>query len=142
VHFTIQSVGRVRAGGWKELADDYLSRISHYARCDSIELRDDQELVRKWPKSDVVVALEVHGNKLNSVQFARQLERWGNQGKGQVSFVIGGAEGIPDELSMRANYLLSLSPMTLPHRLAKVLLLEQVYRGLTIIRGEPYARET
>ena len=58
-----------------------------------------------------------------------------------VAFVIGGAEGIPPELSRAAEVRLSLSSMTLPHRLARVLLLEQIYRGLSITRGEPYARE-
>ena len=142
MHLIIYTVGRVRGPGWKDLSDDYLARIRHYVRCDINELKDDNELVRKWPKSDVTIALEVNGNKLSSVQFARHLERWSHHGKGQVSLVIGGAEGIPSELSRRADYLLSLSSMTLPHRLAKVVLLEQVYRALTIIRGEPYARES
>ncbi len=69
------------------------------------------------------------------------MERWTSRGKGSVAFVIGGAEGIPSELSKKADARLSLSRLTLPHRLARVVLLEQLYRSLSILRGEPYARE-
>lgn len=138
----VYSVGRSRAAGWQQLSVEYISRIKRYVRCDVVEFKDDEELNRKWPKGDVVIAMEVHGKQFTSTEFARALERWGSQGKGQVCIVIGGAEGIPEECSRRANQWVSLSSMTLPHRLAKVFLLEQLYRALTILRGEPYARET
>jgi 23S rRNA (pseudouridine1915-N3)-methyltransferase len=141
VYLIIHSVGRVRGVGWQELVNDYVSRIRHYVRCDLVEHRDDKELGQKWPRGDVIVALEVDGNRFSSVEFSRVLERWGSQGKGQVCMVIGGAEGIPEECSKRATHQLSLSTMTLPHRLAKVVLLEQLYRALTILKREPYARE-
>ncbi|HET9932448.1 MAG TPA: 23S rRNA (pseudouridine(1915)-N(3))-methyltransferase RlmH, partial [Polyangiaceae bacterium] len=69
------------------------------------------------------------------------LERWLAQGKGVIAFAIGGAEGLPAEFSKRAQHRLSLSRLTLPHRLARLLLAEQLYRALSIARGEPYARE-
>jgi len=141
VHLIIHSVGRARGVGWQELVNDYVLRIRHYVRCDLVEHRDDKELGRKWPRGDVIVALEVDGKRFSSVEFSRVLERWGCQGKGQVCMVIGGTEGIPEEYSKRATHQLSLSTMTLPHRLAKVVLLEQLYRALTILKGEPYARE-
>lgn len=122
-------------------ADEYLARIRRWIRCEELELRDDAELERRWPKDDWVVALEVNGESLTSVAFAERLERWGAQGKGEIAFVIGGADGIPPRLSAKAQARLSLSKMTLPHRLARVLLLEQIYRGLSISRREPYARE-
>lgn len=135
------AVGRLRAGAHKSLVDDYVERIRHAARCEIEELRDDRELVRAWPKADTVVALEVRGKAYSSREFSVRLANWGLRGKGEIAFVIGGAEGILPELSARADELLSLSRMTLPHRLARVLLLEQIYRGLTILRHEPYARE-
>ena len=141
MYLIIHSVGRARGVGWQELVNDYVSRIRHYVRCDLVEHRDDKELGQKWPRGDVVVALEVDGKRFSSVEFSRVLERWGSQGKGQVCMVIGGAEGIPEECSKRATHQLSLSTMTLPHRLAKVVLLEQLYRALTILKREPYARE-
>ena len=141
MHLIIHSVGRARGVGWQELVNDYVLRIRHYVRCDLVEHRDDKELGQKWPRGDVIVALEVDGKRFSSVEFSRVLERWGSQGKGQVCMVIGGAEGIPEDYSKRATHQLSLSTMTLPHRLAKVVLLEQLYRALTILKGEPYARE-
>ena len=141
MYLIIHSVGRARGVGWQELVNDYVSRIRHYVRCDLVEHRDDKELGQKWPRGDVIVALEVDGKRFSSVEFSRVLERWGSQGKGQVCMVIGGAEGIPEECSKRATHQLSLSTMTLPHRLAKVVLLEQLYRALTILKREPYARE-
>ena len=78
---------------------------------------------------------------LRSEAFARRLSQWGSQGKGEVVFLIGGADGLPREIADAAYVRLSLSTMTLPHRLARVLLLEQLYRAMTILRGEPYARE-
>ncbi|HEX5100948.1 MAG TPA: 23S rRNA (pseudouridine(1915)-N(3))-methyltransferase RlmH, partial [Polyangiaceae bacterium] len=74
-------------------------------------------------------------------ELAARLERWGRRGKGDVAFVLGGAEGIPKALLDGAHARLSLSSLTLPHRLARVLLFEQIYRAFTILRGEPYARE-
>ena len=98
-------------------------------------------LEKAVPADAVIVALEVWGKGLGSEEFARKLESWGSTGKGHVAFVIGGAEGIPTAISQRAQFHLSLSPMTLPHRLARVILFEQLYRAMTILRGEPYARE-
>ena len=137
----ILCVGKMRDPSARAWADEYLGRIRRWVRCDELELRDDAELERRWPKEDWVVALEVDGERLSSTAFAERLERWGSQGKGGISFVIGGAEGIPSKISKLANARLSLSNMTLPHRLARVLLLEQIYRGLSIQRREPYARE-
>lgn len=142
MHITVCAVGRMRGPGWQALNDEYLQRIRHYVRCEMFELRDDAELSRRWPHADTTVALEVGGKGVGSTQLAQLLERWGSQGKGQIAFVIGGTEGIPAECSQRADFRLSLSPMTLPHRLARIVLLEQIYRALTILRGEPYARES
>jgi 23S rRNA (pseudouridine1915-N3)-methyltransferase len=110
-------------------------------KCDELEVKTAADLATALPPDALVVALEVEGEALNSTELSRRVERWGRTGKGVVAFVIGGADGIPPTLSKNADARLSLSRLTLPHRLARVLLLEQLYRALSILRGEPYARE-
>ena len=133
--------GKLKDRALRAVADDYLGRIRKYVRCDEVETRDAEALARSLPKESFVVALEVSGDALSSERFARRLESWASRGKGEIAFVIGGAEGIPPALSAAADQKLSLSTMTLPHRLARIVLYEQIYRALTILRGEPYARE-
>ena len=138
---SVLAVGKMRDAAARAWADEYLARVRRWVRCEEIELRDNDELERRWPKDEWVVALEVEGDQISSSTFSERLERWGSQGKGSIAFVIGGAEGIPKRLSLLAHTRISLSKMTLPHRMARVLLLEQIYRGLSILRREPYARE-
>jgi 23S rRNA (pseudouridine1915-N3)-methyltransferase len=141
VRLAVVAVGRIKERALRSVADDYLGRIGRYVRCDEIEVRDAAAIERALPAGARVVALEVDGRALGSEAFARRLERWGSDGKGVIAFVIGAADGIPPRLSARADERLSLSSMTLPHRLARVVLFEQLYRAMTILRGEPYARE-
>jgi 23S rRNA (pseudouridine1915-N3)-methyltransferase len=112
--------------------------------CEEVEITDGPpEKVRaafaKVTTGATVIALEVGGRSLTSEVFARELERNGSRGKGVVVFLIGGADGIPAETSRAANDRLSLSALTFPHRLARLVLIEQIYRAMTILRGEPYA---
>lgn len=137
----VLAVGRLKEQALRVVADDYLARIRRYVRCDEVEVKDPRGLPSALMPDALVVALEVDGRALSSTSFARQLEQWGSRGRGLVSFVIGGVEGIPEALSRSAGMRLSLSSLTLPHRLARVVLLEQIYRAFTILRGEPYARE-
>ncbi|HEX6273214.1 MAG TPA: 23S rRNA (pseudouridine(1915)-N(3))-methyltransferase RlmH [Polyangiaceae bacterium] len=137
----VVAVGKIRERDLRAVADDYKKRIQRYVRCDEIEVGSDAALERALPREATVVALDPEGDALTSTAFAKKLEGWGRRGKGDVAFVIGGAEGIPDALLAAANSRLSLSTLTLPHRLARVVLLEQIYRAFTILRGEPYARE-
>ncbi len=138
----IYAVGRIRNLEWQALIADYSSRISHYVRCEVVEFKDDGTLLRHPPEGDVIVALEVSGSRLSSTRFAQKLESWSRCGQGMVAFVIGGTDGIPPDIARLSTFRLSISDMTLPHRLARVVLLEQIYRAQTILRGEPYARES
>ncbi len=133
--------GRIKERELRAVANDYLGRLSRYVRCEEIETRDAAGLAKAIPEGSFVVAMEVNGERLTSVELSQRLERWGARGKGLVAFVIGGAEGIPEALSKRADMRLSLSSFTFPHRLARVMLFEQLYRSMTLLRGEPYARE-
>jgi len=141
VRLVIAAAGRLKERELRALCDDYLGRIRRYVRCDEIEAKAAAELEGALPDGALRVALEVTGDAVTSTELSRRLERWGSTGKGIVAFVIGDADGIPPELSRKAHARLSLSPLTLPHRLARLILLEQLYRALTIQRGEPYARE-
>ena len=141
MRIVIGAVGKLKDKAIRSIADDYLHRIRRFVRCDEVEARDISGLERALPADGRLVALEVDGETIDSRQLARRIEDWGSTGKGTVSFLVGGAEGIPKAVSQRAHSRLSLSQLTLPHRLARIVLLEQVYRAFTIIRGTPYARE-
>ena len=133
--------GRIKERELRSVASDYLARLTRYVKCQEIEAKDGASLGKAIPEGAFVVALEVDGEQLSSTELSLRLERWGARGKGLVAFLIGGAEGIPSALSARADARLSLSSLTFPHRLARVMLLEQLYRSMTLLRGEPYARE-
>lgn len=138
--WTILAVGRLRERGLRDLADDYLRRIRRHVRCEEVEVKDDAGLRKALSHEALIVVLEVTGKCPSSTEFAAQLDRWSGV-RGSITFVIGGADGLPRDMVERADAALSLSNMTLPHRIARVLLLEQLYRGLSILHHEPYARE-
>jgi len=141
VKFIVLCSGKLKQRALRELADEYERRIRRVARIEEREVATDDALAKNVPEGAHLVALEVDGRELSSEALARQIDAWASTGKGDICFLIGGAEGLPKALSERAAFRLSLSRLTLPHRLARVLLLEQIYRSLTILRGEPYARE-
>jgi 23S rRNA (pseudouridine1915-N3)-methyltransferase len=141
VKFVVVAVGKLKDAPLRAVADDYVSRIRRYVAVAEREVKSGAELESAVPEGAFVVALEVLGKALTSVELAKRVEQWGSRNKGIVAFLIGGADGIPKPLSERADARISLSSLTLPHRLARVLLAEQLYRSMTILRGEPYARE-
>lgn len=134
----VLAVGKLRDRHVAALADDYLVRARRHLPVEVVEVEDDQALARRWPAEGETIALEPDGASWTTEAFAKQLERRMTRGTRTLTFVIGGADGIPAALSARAALRLSLSAMTLPHRLARLMLCEQIYRALTIIRGEPY----
>ncbi|HVT06840.1 MAG TPA: 23S rRNA (pseudouridine(1915)-N(3))-methyltransferase RlmH [Polyangia bacterium] len=134
----VLAVGKLRDRHLATLIDDYVTRARHHLPLEIVEVEDDAALARRWPDGGEVIALEVTGESWSTELLARQLERRMTRGTRTLTFVIGGADGIPAPLSARAGVRLSLSALTLPHRLARLILCEQIYRALTIIRGEPY----
>ncbi|MBW1759955.1 MAG: 23S rRNA (pseudouridine(1915)-N(3))-methyltransferase RlmH [Deltaproteobacteria bacterium] len=140
----IIAVGRAKDRDLRSLLGDYYARIGRYAKLEEIEIKDAkadevaERLARSIPDRSRVVALEVDGRALSSRDFAKWLGRAENESVQTVVFLIGGSYGLPQELSKRADLRLSLSAMTLPHRLARLFLAEQVYRAFSILRGEPY----
>jgi len=131
--------GKPRDPHANAMAEDYIRRISHYAKAEMIEIRAGRS--DPWAKhpSAYSVCLDPVGKRLNSAGFIAMVERLEREARDLV-FVIGGADGLPAGWSERADLLLSLSPMTYPHELARVMLAEQIYRAFTTLRGHPYPR--
>ena len=136
----VLAVGKVRRGWIQEGIDLYRKRLPGL---DIIELRDstpqkEADAIQAALRTDErLIALMEEGDTLASIPFARRLERYGNE---RLAFVIGGAEGLTDELKARASWRLSLSPMTFPHELARLMLMEQLFRAQAILQGSPYHR--
>lgn len=114
--------------------------MRHHVPVEIIEVEDDTTLLRRIPAAAEVIALEPGGESWDTAQLARFIEERMLHGARAVMFLIGGSDGLPSAAVKRATRRLSLSAMTLPHRLARLILCEQLYRALSIIKGEPYHR--
>lgn len=147
---SIVCAGRLREKYWRDAAEEYIRRLSRYNRTDVIEVPDQPETtgeiaIRKEGADmlahirpeDYVVALCIEGKQMDSMELAgffREREMYG----ARVVFVIGGSLGLSPQVVERANRTLSMSRMTFPHQLARVMLLEQIYRAHKINAGERY----
>jgi 23S rRNA (pseudouridine1915-N3)-methyltransferase len=134
VRIIVVAVGRLRPPFVDDIAH-YAKLLSRYARLELIEVREDEQVARRVPERAFVVLLDVGGATPDSHQFSDFLEQRRASGL-DLCFVIGGAFGVPP--LDRVDQRISLGPMTLPHQLARVVLLEQLYRGHKILAGEPY----
>ena len=140
----IIAVGKAKDRDLRSLLGDYYARINRYAKLEEIELKDGKvdevadRLAKGIPDRSRVVALEVDGKPLSSRDLANWIGRAENESVQTLVFLIGGSYGLPQAISKKADLRLSLSAMTLPHRLARLFLAEQIYRGFSILRGEPY----
>ncbi len=136
-------VGKIKDRGLKALIDDYVARISHYAKVSELELTDDDTVEARMrkaiPDRARVVAMEVDGTRMTSPALARFVGQCENGAIPAIVFLIGGSYGLPKAISDEATLKLSLSDLTLPHRLARLVLVEQIYRAFTILRNEPYS---
>lgn len=136
----VVAVGKVRETHLRQAIDDYLERTRKYLPTDEIELSEPASISRALPERFAIVALDPAGKSLDSRAFAAWIGERMNRGDKGVAFVIGGPDGLPKDLLQRATLRLSMSAMTMPHRLARLFLAEQLYRAMTILRGEPYSR--
>jgi 23S rRNA (pseudouridine1915-N3)-methyltransferase len=149
MRLTFLSVGKDRSGLFAPGVEEYLSRLRRVAKVEVVELpasratgaraRDDEAdaLLGRLGPRDVLVALDERGQALSSVELASWLGRQ-REGARDVAFAVGGDEGLGEAVRAKAALVLSLSRMTLPHRLARLVLAEQVYRAFTILSQEPY----
>jgi 23S rRNA (pseudouridine1915-N3)-methyltransferase len=139
MRYRVVAVGRMKNAALRAVCDEYLDRLRHYTKVEEHEAKDGARVLGAVPEGTRLVALTRHGDEWSSVQLAEWTERWEMDGR-DVAFAIGGADTLPDEVLRKAERLWSLSPLTLPHEVARVVLYEQLYRAHTIRRGEPYHR--
>ena len=143
-------VGKTRDAHWKALQDEYLRRLSYFVKCEIVEVKDangasavdieGNDLLAKLNQTSFVTLLDVNGRHLSSHKLAAELERWQDRGQREVAFVIGGSKGVSSWVADRADFKLSLSFLTFTHESARVILIEQLSRAFTIIKGFPYQK--
>lgn len=135
----VLAVGKLRDPDLRGLCDEYYRRCRAVLRISEREERDTRALAGAIPARGTRVMLDERGQQFTSKQFAERLWLW-TESSEPVVFVIGGADGLDDALRARGDHLLSLGKMTLAHRLARVVLAEQIYRAVSIQQGAPYHR--
>lgn len=136
MEITLLAVGRLRPY-YREACDDYARRLTRYGPFAEVEVRETARLRARVPAGATLVCLARGGQEWTSVELAGQLARWRMAAR-PLAFAIGGSTGLDDALLADASTRWSLGPLTLPHELARVVVLEQLYRAFTILRGEPY----
>ena len=154
---TIISVGKLKDAFFEMASDEYLKRLKAFAKVNVIEIKagvlpenpseneinsvlekEGEEILKKIPQSAKVVSLCIEGKLYSSEDMARLLSDTALSGTSHIVFIIGGSYGLSDKVKNRSDVRLSMSKMTFPHRLARIMLLEQIYRGYKINAGESY----
>ncbi|MDQ6788683.1 MAG: 23S rRNA (pseudouridine(1915)-N(3))-methyltransferase RlmH [Acidobacteriota bacterium] len=139
-------IGKTKDKNWAALQAEYLQRLSHFVKYEITELKDSgteiegKRILENVNQSTFVCLLDVSGRSVSSQLLAKEIEKWQNRAVKEVAFVIGGASGVSAEVVERADFSLSLSLLTFTHEMARVVLLEQLYRSYTIIKGFPYQK--
>ncbi|MHC5247028.1 23S rRNA (pseudouridine(1915)-N(3))-methyltransferase RlmH [Enterococcus sp. LJL90] len=153
----IVTVGKLKEKYLIEGIKEYTKRLSKYSKIEILEVPDEkapenlsaaemlqvkekegQRILAKVKDNEYVFALAINGQNLTSEAFAKQIENLGIQGKSQLTFIIGGSLGLSAEVLNRSNSQISFGKMTYPHQLMRLILIEQIYRGFRIMKGEPY----
>ncbi len=130
-------IGKSKEPAIRELTSEYLKRLSRYVPVEGLELPSETALLKLAPKATLVL-LDARGKQLSSEDLARFLGDHQNRGTGTLLFALGPADGFSEHARGAASFQISLGRLTLPHELARVVLLEQLYRGFTILKGHPY----
>ncbi|MGG0717543.1 23S rRNA (pseudouridine(1915)-N(3))-methyltransferase RlmH [Robertmurraya massiliosenegalensis] len=157
MNISIITVGKLKEKYLKQGIDEYLKRLSSYAKVEVIEVADEKapeelsttemiqvknkegdRILAKIHPDTYVIALAIEGKQKSSEELADTLDKLATYGKSKIAFVIGGSLGLSQEVLQRADEKLSFSKMTFPHQLMRLILVEQVYRAYRINRGEPY----
>jgi 23S rRNA (pseudouridine1915-N3)-methyltransferase len=146
-------MGKTKDAHLRALADDYLKRLSRFVKCEIAEFgdsrsgekktdiaRDSKRISDGLHEGAVNVLLDPQGIEWTSEQLAEEVQRWQDGGTKELTFIIGGPNGVSSELSASVSKRWSLSQLTLTHEMARVVLLEQLYRAYTIIHGLPYQK--
>lgn len=143
-------VGKLKEKYWFDACEEYLKRLQKYTQIEIIEVMDEKideakialqkekERIEKYISSkDYLVTLEIEGKQLSSIELSNKVDRWIMENS-NITFLIGGSNGIHPDLKQRSSYKLSFSNLTFPHQLFRILLLEQLYRSFKIINNERY----
>ncbi len=148
----IVAVGALKTAHWKQAAAHYMQRIQHWRTVQESLVKDGdsalpvadrnavegQRLLASFQPQDIIICLDEKGKNYTSQEFAKFLQHISENATRTPCFVIGGAFGLDERVRQAAHHKLALGPMTFPHELARVLLLEQIYRAEAIVRGVPY----
>jgi 23S rRNA (pseudouridine1915-N3)-methyltransferase len=150
MRFRFVWIGKTRDARLRALVDEYLQRLGRFTRFEVTELREgtgragiedeSKRIIGALHSDGLTVLLDVEGREWSSPQLAAEVEKWQNGGVKEIAFVIGGPTGVNPQVAARADLRWSLSRLTLTHEMARVLLVEQLYRAYTIIHGLPYQK--
>ena len=154
---TVLCVGKLKERFYQEAAAEYVKRLGRHCKLDVVELPESRlpedpspgEIQRalaaeaaaireKLPRGGAVIALCIERKPCSSVELSRRMQELAVSGKSQLTFLIGGSVGLAEDLKRQADWRLSMSPMTFPHHLARIMLLEQIYRACQIAAGTKY----
>ncbi|UII55928.1 23S rRNA (pseudouridine(1915)-N(3))-methyltransferase RlmH [Cytobacillus spongiae] len=157
MNISIVTVGKLKEKYLKQGIDEYLKRLSSYAKVEVIEVPDEkapeelsetemlqvkqkegERILAKIHPDTYIIALAIDGKLKSSEELADNLDKLATYGRSKIAFIIGGSLGLSDEILKKADDKLSFSKMTFPHQLMRLILVEQVYRAFRINRGEPY----
>ena len=159
MRIVVAAVGRMKQGPERELAERFRKRAAASGRtvglqdCDIVEIKESRAgdaqrrileesiaIANLVPEGAITVILDEHGDSMNSASFAGRLQGWRSEDRPAVVFIIGGADGLATSLRQNANLRLAFGAATWPHQLVRIMLLEQLYRAVTMLSGHPYHR--
>lgn len=157
MEINIISVGKIKEDFFKKAIEEYEKRLKAYCRVNFIELKDESEgknlsdkdidiildkegkrILEKIKERSFIIVLDILGRSIDSVEFSKKINDIMLYGISSIDFIIGGSLGISQEVKDKANYSLSFSKFTFPHKLMRVILMEQIYRAFTIINNKTY----
>lgn len=157
MNVTIISVGKIKENFFADAIKEYAKRLSKYcklseevlpderadesfsqAEIEQVKIKEGNKILNKLKQNTYVFVMDINGKQLSSEEFAQKIDTLGIDGHSDLTFIIGGSNGLSDQVIKRADYKLSFSKMTFPHQLFKIVLLEQIYRSFKINSGEAY----
>lgn len=160
MNITIIGVGKIKEKFMQEGIKEYSKRLSRYCKLKIIEVTDEsapenlsekeieiikekegKRILSKLSNNSYIISLDIKGKNFSSEEFSKKIEDITLGGTNDITFIIGGSLGLSEEILNKSNFKLSFSKMTFPHQLMRIILLEQIYRGFRIMKGEPYHRK-
>lgn len=157
MNITIITVGKIKEKFYVQAVEEYTKRLTKYCTLKIIEVPDEKapenlsssemssviekeglKIIDKIPSSSIVITMEIEGKQLSSEELSQKIQDFALRGQSNLCFIIGGSLGLSESVKQLSRLKLSFSKLTFPHQLFRVMLLEQIYRGFRIMKGEPY----